>query len=178
MKVVATKEKRGDPSAAGMKMATAGKTQSRRKRIRPPEDRSGAGRGRGGSGAAELRRRCWLQRSRLRGDGDGGNGVELVAMVAAAVGRRRQHGGWSTETAAAGGCGNGVHSRRPHLAGVVVIGGVGGRLGAERRSRWQWRLVRRERRGRWRGGPLGARGVTDGGRPNWRERRVRWWRPA
>ncbi|BAH92669.1 Os04g0429450, partial [Oryza sativa Japonica Group] len=53
--------------------------------------------------------------------------------------------------------------RRLHLAGAAAFGGgVGDRLGAERRNRWQRRPARRERRGRRRW------------RPAWRERRGRW----
>uniref|UniRef100_A0A0D3GMA4 DUF834 domain-containing protein n=1 Tax=Oryza barthii TaxID=65489 RepID=A0A0D3GMA4_9ORYZ len=92
------------------------------------------------------RRQRWRQRRRARGDNDGCNGAELVAKVVAAAGRRRQHGDWSTALAAAGYCGNG------------------------------WRPARHERCGWRRGGRLGVRGAADGGRPDWRERRVRWWR--
>uniref|UniRef100_A0A0E0DTZ2 Uncharacterized protein n=1 Tax=Oryza meridionalis TaxID=40149 RepID=A0A0E0DTZ2_9ORYZ len=53
--------------------------------------------------------------------------------------------------------------RRLHLAGAAAYGGgVGDRLGAERRSRWQRRPARRKRHGRRRW------------RPAWRERRGRW----
>ncbi|EEC80537.1 hypothetical protein OsI_22831 [Oryza sativa Indica Group] len=61
---------------------------------------------------------------------------------------------WQSRTASRG------RGRRPHPAGTAVFGGgVGGRLSAEKRSRWQRRPARRERR-RW--------------RPAWRERRSRW----
>uniref|UniRef100_A0A0E0G970 Uncharacterized protein n=1 Tax=Oryza nivara TaxID=4536 RepID=A0A0E0G970_ORYNI len=81
---------------------------------------------------------------------------------------------WLAVTAVSSGCGDGDRDRDWRRHGV--IGGVGGRLGAERHSRWQWWPARRERRGQWRGGRLGVRGATDGGRPDWLERRVRWWR--
>uniref|UniRef100_I1Q613 Uncharacterized protein n=1 Tax=Oryza glaberrima TaxID=4538 RepID=I1Q613_ORYGL len=113
-----------------------------------------------GNGAHSRRR----QRRGARGDGRGSGEV--------AIGSSGCNGGeaWRSRKASRG-CG-----RRLHLAGAVVIGGVGGRLGVERRSCWQWRSARRERHGRRQGGRNGVRGTADGGKPDWHERLIRWWR--